>query len=151
MKSVCHLFLLLHTVLTRPVIVQGELSGLPLVIEVDTVEPIITGETLHIAVNQTAIIDCLISNNTGLPVGSVVFTWTYFGTPIQDCGGIGGRYGIDSNATNSRLMIRNVERTDTGIYYCTVENPAGYQSAGAEVKGERSSSVLFVVHVCLCL
>lgn len=141
----------LHAALTPPVLVEGVPNGIPLVIDADAGPAITMGEILYIAVNQTAVVDCQISNNSGLPVGSVVFTWTYFGTPIRDWGGIGGRYGIDSNGTSSRLAIHSVERMDTGTYYCTAENPAGYQRASAEVKGQRSSSVLCMCFVCMCL
>ena len=130
-----HLFL--TTVLTHPFLVQGVPSGIPTVIDVDAVASVLMGETLHVAANETALVDCQITNNTGLPVGSVVFTWTYFGVPITDSG-MDGKYSIEGNDTNSCLTIRNVERTDAGIYYCEVENPAGFQRAAVEVKGERS-------------
>ena len=142
-----HAFLTLHVVLTRPVVVQGVPSDTPLVVDADAVVAVIMGETLHVAVNQTAVVDCTVSNNTGLPVGSVVFAWTFFGIPITDSGRMEGKYSIDENETTSRLTIHDVGRVDAGIYRCVVENPAGYQRAAVEVKGERSGTL----YVCACV
>ena len=119
-------------------------------IDVDAIASGLVGETLHVAVNQAAVVDCQITNNTGLPVGSAVFTWTFI-VPITD-GGMDGKYSIEGNDTNSRLTIRNVERTDAGTYYCGVENPAGFQRASVEVKGERSKCCVCVcARACLCV
>ena len=142
-----HAFLTLHVVLTRPVVVQGVPSDTPMVVDADAIVAVIMGETLHVAVNQTAVVDCTVSNNTGLPVGSVVFAWTFFGIPITDSGRMEGKYSIDENETISRLTIHDVGRVDAGIYRCVVENPAGYQRAAVEVKGERSGTL----YVCACV
>ena len=142
-----HAFLTLHVVLTRPVVVQGVPSDTPMVVDADAVVAVIMGETLHVAVNQTAVVVCTVSNNTGLPVGSVVFAWTFFGIPITDSGRMEGKYSIDETETTSRLTIHDVGRVDAGIYRCVVENPAGYQRAAVEVKGERSGTL----YVCACV
>lgn len=144
-----HAFLTLHVVLTRPVVVQGVPSDTPTMVDADAVAAVLIGETLHVAVNQTAVVDCRVSDNTGLPVGSVVFSWTFFGIPITDSGRMEGKYGIDGSETISRLTIRDVGRADAGTYRCVVENPAGFQRAAVEVKGERSGSLC--VCVCACV
>ena len=148
--SFIHAFLTLHVVLTRPVVVQGVPSDTPMVVDADAVVAVLMGETLHVVVNQTAVVDCAVSNNTGLPVGSVVFAWTFFGIPITDSGRMGGRYSIDGSETISRLTIHDVGRADAGTYRCVVENPAGYQRAAVEVKGERSESLYVRMCVPVC-
>ena len=116
-----------------PIIDAGMPSDLPLEIDRENMNEKI-GSTLHIVQGQSAMIQCSIFADTGLPIDSVDYTWYYMGMQITN----GSKFMItvDDSRRSSTLMVNNFQRADNGQFTCVAFNPAGQSQESTEVFGE---------------
>ena len=122
-----------HVAFVPPIIDAGMPSDLPLEIDRENMNEKI-GSTLHIVQGQSAMIQCSIFADTGLPIDSVDYTWYYMGMQITN----GSKFMItvDDSRRSSTLMVNNFQRADNGQFTCVAFNPAGQSQESTEVFGE---------------
>ena len=122
-----------HVAFVPPIIDAGMPSDLPLEIDRENMNEKI-GSTLHIVQGQSAMIQCSIFADTGLPIDSVDYTWYYMGMQITN----GSKFMItvDDSRRSSTLMVNNFQRADNGQLTCVAFNPAGQSQESTEVFGE---------------
>ena len=87
-----------------PIIDAGTPSDLPLEIDRENMNEKI-GSTLHVVQGQSAMIQCSIFADTGLPIDSVDYTWYYMGMQITN----GSKFMItvDDSRRSSTLMVNS--------------------------------------------
>ena len=74
--------------------------------------------TIIVIETQTAVLNCLLTPQHPDNPEMIYFTW------IQESKDIGF-----NNRTAGLMMINNTQRTDDGLYQCSVRNVAGMNSA----------------------
>ena len=122
-----------HVAFVPPIIDAGTPSDLPLEIDRENMNEKI-GSTLHIVQGQSAMIQCSIFADTGLPIDSVNYTWYYMGMQITN--GSTFMITVDDSRRSSTLMVNDLQRADNGQVTCVAFNPAGQSQASTEVFGE---------------
>ena len=116
-----------------PIIDAGTPSDLPLEIDRENMNEKI-GSTFHVVQGHSAMIQCSIFADTGLPIDSVDYTWYYMGMQITN----GSKFiiTVDDSRRSSTLMVNDFQRADNGQFTCVAFNPAGQSQESTEVFGE---------------